>query len=362
MNKLHLGKSLVESFPENIDIVDGDYEINKNDYARICRKLNNNIYYDIPNYYLEAYKLEYYKDSPSQTYSQKLNQILWDFLLFNEGSCADLKILDKAIDIDNKMNNTISGIEKSEDVLKYMKSVGYDTYLKFTQYLNNLYGIDTKEYYDFMVNQHNSKEEIINKTNTYKMIISAIKENEEVVFDGNDMVDRKLLRERMREYVAVPVYVQKYSRPMLKILKLKKVVFEFNMLDDKKDITKQLDEIYSREKSYKRVMSSSNKQEFLDIYFPKENKDCIEKKDRLDSILGIKKAFIIYQYSQHCQDLEEARLIYNFHILLSNVGKRESDDYAIYMENDDLITKHYLKKEIRIQLKIITSMLNLKNH
>ncbi len=364
MDKLYLGKVLRECFSDRdkkSDMEDGDYRINSREYARIYKQLKNNQYKEIPNYYLKSYESGYYKHDPSHTYSQMLNQILWDFLLFDEGSRKNLKILNKAIDIDYEKNNTISGIGKSKDVLKYMNRIGCDSYFTFTQHIDKLYGIDADEYYDFRVNKHNIKEQDeytnkhINKKDTQSIVMSVLKQNKEKIFDGDDIIDTKLLQMNMKGYVSPPVYTQNYSSPILKILKLQKVVFEFSMLDTKKDITKQLNEVYDLEQLSKRVMLSSNKQEFLKMYGLKE------RKYQLDSILAIKKAFIIYQYRQHCDTPEEARLIYNFHLLLSNLGKKEFGDFDTYMESDDLITKYYFNKEIKQQLYIITSLLNLKN-
>lgn len=377
MNKSHLGKEL-EKISLAKDIKDGQYKILKNAYSNICENLKNNKYDDIPNYYLKNQKLGYYEMDLSQLYSQQLNQILWSFLFFNERSKADLKILDEAIKIYIETNNAFSTMEKSNDVLMYLESQEYKTYLDFTQYFGDLYGIDVDEYRLAKINNFKIPEDakVYNKTTMISMLISILKKNHKSIFsdldEGNnadldsiiytDEIYNTKLQKHIKESILFPTYIQNYGLPMLQVLKSTKVGFEFSILDKKEHIAEQLKEVYRQEGSIKRAISSSTKQEFLNMYLPKE-----EKNKRFNSIPAIQKAFTIYQYRQHCQNQEQARQLYNFHILYSSFEKNGfddeliySDDDHMYIERDDLITKNYLNDDLSPQINIITSLLNLK--
>ncbi len=281
-------------------------------------------------------------------------------------------MLNEAIHIHN-CGNVLLEMGKTEKVLEFVYAKGYDTYIDFVQYYSDMYGIDVEEYRakkdnGFNIDQNLSSADIYDTTNTNHIRISIISKNRKTIFDDSGIVDEEKLENEIKNNIIFPVYVQNYTLPVHQILKSNKVGFEFNILDGKSYIDDQFKKVYSLEKKHKRTIFSSTKQKFLSHYFSNNS-----RMTRFESINAIKKSFVIYQYRQHCDNLEEARLLYNFHILFTNFEKmgfkddkiylyptNPSKDQYLYIEREHLITGSYLTKEITDQLDIITSLLHLK--
>ncbi|WP_415406793.1 hypothetical protein ACLHDG_13645 [Sulfurovum sp. CS9] len=355
------------------------YTLYEKDYLEICKKFKDGKYNNVRNYYNEAKKLGYLNKDTFGTDAKELNRVLWSFLFANKKSSNDLKVLDASISIYNNSTNTLSKIENSKTVLEYLNKEGHKTYLDFTKHFSDEYGIDIREYKyakanGFKTNNEDSPdseplygyEPIYNSTRTLDTIMPILKKHKEEFLESKDDGYSMLERE-IKKKIIYPVYRQNYGLPTLQVIESNKVVLEFNILDEEKDISNLLKEIYKQEKPYHKSLYSSEKLRLL------EDLRSINKVEKFNSICALQKASIIYQYTQDQEEnlsLENAVYIYNFHVLLfecrgelKDTCQRHNGDGDKYITciNGDIITDSVRKKEIRKQIKIVKSLLNLNS-
>jgi len=368
MEKLDLIKDAKKIFIDR-----SKYTLWEKDYLEICEKFKDGKYNNVRNYYNEAKKLGYLNKNTFGAYAKELNHVLWSFLFANKKSNNDLKVLDSSISIFNNSTNTLSKIENSQVVLEYLNKEGYKTYLDFIKYFSDEYGIDIREYKYAKANGFNTNNEdsldnkpfyeyepVYNSTRTLDIIMPILKKHKEEFLESKDD-GSSMLEQEIKKKVIYPIYRQNYGLPTLQVVGSNKVVLEFNILDDKEDIEDLLKEIYEQEKPYHRSLYSSEKLRLL------KDLGSINKVEKFNSILALQKASIIYQYTQDQEEnlsLEKAFYIYNFHVLLYEINCELKDNcqkegQCITYTCEDIITTNLLKKEIRKQINIIKSLLNL---
>ena len=348
------------------------YHIYRKPLIDIIKKYKEGKYNNVRNYYKEA------RESGDldrvEPYGKEINRILWGFLRANKKSKDDLEILDTAIDIFNNTTNTLKSIENSEEVSEYLSQLHHKSYLDFSEYLSDRYGIDTTEYIQAKANGFETNkdplendlfyenEPLFNSVRITDIIVPILKKNKEELLGLPDD-DHSVLKRELKQKEIFPVYKQNYGLPTLQIIKSTKVVFEFSILEKKEDIDEMLKEVYKQEKKFHRATSSSEKNGLLkSLNYGKD------KESKFKSINALQKALIIYQYAQDGDEVlspKDAQLILTFHAFLFAYHNKlensySADDNGTYRSRDVIIDS-FLAKEIKQQTEIIESLLNLNS-
>ena len=375
-----MGKHNIIEDAKKITVKAEGYHIWKEDLLHVMQKYKKGKYDSVRNYYKEARELGYL--DRAKPYAKELNRILWGFLLANKKSRNDLEILDTTIEIFNNTTNTLKKIENSEEVSEYLCRLDYKSYLDFAKHLSDKYGIDAEEYMQaksngFKTNEDSpeddllyEKEPLFNSVRTTNIIMPIFKENKEEFLRLPDD-DYSVLKRGLKQKEIFPLYKQNYGLPPLQVIKSTKIVLEFSILDDKAYIDDMIKEVYKREKRFRRATSSSEKSGLLKALNCEEYDKYDEYNEKkFKSINALQKALIIYQYTQDGEEilsLKEAQYIFTFHAFLftyhnklKNIDNKHDINSDTYRSRD-VITYYFLKKEIKEQIEIMESLLNLNS-
>lgn len=322
-------------------------------------EIQNNFKSTIPNLCQKAYKIGYF-DNSSINYTSILYRALWIILLSNKNSAKDINILNEAIEVYLSSDDLLTPMSHNKAVNDYLNTKIQQTYNEFKVSVYDKYGFDTDEYKtikidkrqgnpDFMVYQKQDLQEII--TSIFINLKSDFKKDTET-----DFIEKIKRKVQSKNYY--PTYKPSYKYPKLAILDNNTVGFEFSILDEEKDIISEFHKIYKLEKSNKRKHSSSLTNELLNILDE-------ENTDKFKSAKDILKSALIYQYQQQPDigSLEKAMLVYNFHLFTTYFKEVEEDteNKEYNFKSSYLINEYAVKKEIRVQINQLKSLLNLKD-
>lgn len=321
--------------------------------------IQNNYKSTIPNLCQKAYNIGYF-DNDRISYTSVLYRALWTILLSNKDSAKDIKIINDAIEVYLTSDDLITPMSHNKAVNNYLKKHINQSYNEFKESIYDKYGFNTDEYKniridkrqgnpDFMIYEKQDLQEII--TSIFINLKSDFKKDTEI-----DFIEKVKNEVQSQNYY--PIYKPSYKYPKLAILDNNTVGFEFSILDEEKDIISEFEKIYKLEISNKRKYSSSITNELLNILDE-------ENDDKFKSAKDILKSALIYQYQQQPDigSLEKAMLVYNFHLFTANFKEAEEDteNQEYNFKSSYLINEYAVKKEIRLQIIQLKSLLNLND-
>lgn len=319
--------------------------------------IQNNYINTLPNFCQKACNIGYF-DNRNINYTSILYRALWTILLSNKNSAKDIKILNEAIDVYLSSDDLITPMSHNKAVNDYLNTNIQQTYNEFKESIYRKYGFDTDEYKTIKIDKRQGNPAfMVYKKQDLQEIITSIFVNLKSDFMKDTEIDFiEKVKSEVQSQKYYPIYKPSYKYPKLAILDNNTVGFEFSILDEEKDIISEFEKIYKLETSNKRKHSSSITNELLNILDE-------ENDDKFKSAKDILKSALIYQYQQQPEigSLEKAMLVYNFHLFTANFKELEEDTkYKEYnFKSAYLINEYAVKKEIRLQIIQLKSLLNL---